>query len=655
MAWSLYENEKFLEPLKFSNNKTQEDVVKEVLDLIKEGERIIFIHGICGTGKSAIALNIARNLGKTSIVVPIKNLQEQYKKDYENNKYILKKSNFEKFPQLKNLEDKKEKLKIRVITGRKNHKCKFLEDNKNAVPKVVKEVNAKLHDIFEGKRKEKSTKEDLSADNKDIPCKIEIKEKNWKKIQKFLEKNKKIKTRDFLDIKDVKRISVAGACPYWCPLLPDKYELKHFDDFTKREYTGLNNTKFIFYSKKSCCDFYNQFNSYIDANVMVFNSSKYFLESALNRKPDTNVEIIDECDEFLDSFSNQRTINIDRLQNSLRYLFGFKQEDMKKIRDVEKISGQIKKDERINDAFESGAIIPIKETEVYNLLKIFLESPNFLDEIDEENYLFEIEETAKIFEEFFDESYLSVSKKNDNLIVGIVTTNLAKRFQEMVKKNKILVFMSGTLHSDIVLKGVFGLDNYKIVEAETEHQGRIEVHKTGMEMDCKYANFSSGKFSRGDYLKVLNKCIEVAKKPALIHVNAFLDLPSEKEIEKFDLHNLMSREKLKEIQNKDKIGSLVERFKRGQSEVLFTTRCGRGIDFPGKQCNSIIFTKYPNPNVQGAFWRILNKTKPEHYWDFYKDKAKRELWQKVYRGLRFKEDHVYLLSPDSRVLEVFEN
>jgi len=43
MTWSLYENDKFLEPLKFSNGKTQEDIVKEVLDAIEEGQNIILI------------------------------------------------------------------------------------------------------------------------------------------------------------------------------------------------------------------------------------------------------------------------------------------------------------------------------------------------------------------------------------------------------------------------------------------------------------------------------------------------------------------------------------------------------------------------------------------------------------------------------------
>jgi hypothetical protein len=48
--WSLYNKKGFLEPLIFSNKKTQEDVVNEVLDEIKKGNKIIFIRGACGTG-----------------------------------------------------------------------------------------------------------------------------------------------------------------------------------------------------------------------------------------------------------------------------------------------------------------------------------------------------------------------------------------------------------------------------------------------------------------------------------------------------------------------------------------------------------------------------------------------------------------------------
>jgi Rad3-related DNA helicase len=68
-----------------------------------------------------------------------------------------------------------------------------------------------------------------------------------------------------------------------------------------------------------------------------------------------------------------------------------------------------------------------------------------------------------------------------------------------------------------------------------------------------------------------------------------------------------------------------------------------------------LFTKYPNPNPQNTFWKILKKTHPQYFWDFYKDKARREFLQRLYRALRSQEDHVFVLSPDSRVLEAVKD
>jgi Rad3-related DNA helicase len=131
-------------------------------------------------------------------------------------------------------------------------------------------------------------------------------------------------------------------------------------------------------------------------------------------------------------------------------------------------------------------------------------------------------------------------------------------------------------------------------------------------------------------------------------------LPSEGEVQLFKLKNVISREDLKDMQERDKENENVNRFKKKQIDILFSTKCTRGVDFPGDECNSIIFTKYPNPDVKSPFWNILKKTNPTYYWDFYKDKARRELFQRVYRGIRFKGDHVYVLSPDERVLNSFE-
>ena len=158
--WSLFEKEgekiKELKPLKFSNNKTQEDIVNEVIKAIKEGHKVIFIKGVCGTGKSAIALNIAKELGKTSIVVPVKNLQKQYEQDYTQDKFLMG--------------DNKEKLKISVITGRQNFKCPFLENYNIKINK--KEQDSKL-DIFstsDGLTDQlKKLKKDKSCDNPLLP------------------------------------------------------------------------------------------------------------------------------------------------------------------------------------------------------------------------------------------------------------------------------------------------------------------------------------------------------------------------------------------------------------------------------------------------------------------------------------------------------
>ncbi len=635
MKWSLTEGDNELRPLCFSNNKTQEDVVNEILSKIKEGEKIIFVHGVCGTGKSAIALNLAKEVGKTSIVVPIKNLQAQYKQDYEERKIVKKKTG--------------EKLKINIITGRKNHKCKFLEENNEAIPRFKFEKNSRLNDIFAGKRAEanKMLSKDKSADNPELPCKIEIKEKNWNKVKEYLKQNNRINPNDFSKISDVKRMSVAPVCPYWSPVLPSKYEVKIAEK--TREYEGLEDNFFIQHLRKPGCPYYEQFNSYIDSDVIVFNSLKYKLETLLNRKPKTELEIIDECDEFLDNLSNQKALNIDRLQNSLINHLG-KKENQKYVDELFEIIRHIR--ERGDFKKNIGEIIELKRTAAYDILRIFMKN-NWIEEVDEDSYLFEVYEIAKEFEGFLNESYCIISDEK-NLIFNIVTINLEKRFEEYIKKNKALVLMSGTIHDKEVLRDVFGIKEFQVVEAETVNQGEVRIKRTGLEKDCKYSNFSNGNHSREDYLLAMEKSIENASRPTLVHVNAYLDLPSEREKSELGLNFLASRDELREDQFNDKTGEIVKEFKEGKKEILFSTRDSRGVDFPGEQCRSIIFTKYPNPNVKDPFWKILMRTNPGHYWKFYKDKARRELVQKVYRGVRSREDYVELWSPDSRVLEVAE-
>ena len=158
--------------------------------------------------------------------------------------------------------------------------------------------------------------------------------------------------------------------------------------------------------------------------------------------------------------------------------------------------------------------------------------------------------------------------------------------------------------------------------------------------------------SRERYLKALSKSIELAKRPTLVHVNAFSDLPTEEECLEYNINYIKTRQELKDEQNNFKCGELVQNFKNRQVAILYSTKCTRGVDFPGEICNSIVFTKYPYPNIGSLFWRVLKKSKLKYFDLFYKDKSQREFLQRIYRGLRSEEDHIYLLSPDLRIFGV---
>ncbi|MDO8563573.1 MAG: helicase C-terminal domain-containing protein [Nanoarchaeota archaeon] len=606
--WSLYQGDKRLAPLKFTNGKTQEDVVRETVQLIKSGKKIVFIHGACGTGKSAIALNIARELGKASIVVPVKGLQRQYEEDYVHKKHVLKKNG--------------KKMKIAMITGRDNHDSIIMPGKSCADP--------------------------------NLPDTIKFTDKNSYLLRDYYKNNPIINSKDMPEIRDLKRISIAPANPYWSPIVSSNYDLP-LKDAKKRKYLGLSGKEFTFYQRKQGCSYYDQYIAYLEADVIIFNSAKYKIEVALDRKPETEVDIIDEADEFLDNFSSQEEINLTRLYNSLKTI---RSESESVGKTVDKINELIELEEKNKKAIgiDENKIFEARETYIMKIITLLNGDKELQSEIeiDEMNYANKVLEIAEEFKEILSDTYVLFSKKEDNLIASIVTTQLSGRFKDIVNKNKALVLMSGTLHGKDVLKSIFGLDDFAFVDAETSFQGQLDIFRTGKEFDCKYESFSSGRHSKKDYFKALNECLKKAEKPVLIHVNSYDDLPNSIDKQEYQLDELISKEKLYELQNEDKTGRLISLFKQGMNDRLFSTRCSRGVDFPGEQCKSIVFTKYPNPNVQGVFWKVFQKTHSAHYWTFYRDKAKREFLQRIYRGLRTKDDHVFILSPDLRVLNAVQ-
>jgi Rad3-related DNA helicase len=609
-----YTGEK-LEPLKFSNGKTQEDVVNEVMDAIDSGHKIIFIKGVCGSGKSAMALNIAKNFKKSSIIVPIKSLQEQYEIDYTKKMFITK--------------DDGTPLKISVIKGRNNFSCTFGGDR---------------------------------ADDPTIPCTIEIRDKNTEALLEYIEKNPGSDREDFSSATDVKRMNVAPACPYWAPIMPSEINPKGLGEFTKKKYDAIAGVEYAIFKRKKGCPFYDQYDAYADSDVLIFNSMKYLIEIEIGRKPKTDIEIIDECDEFLDNFANEKKININRLQQAMVKLTPFEQKDRTALKEIlNDVNSFLFNQEKIE-------IQKLASSKLYSLLEKILKAPNLASD-EELNYYNTVVDIARSFEKLLDETYIATDTYSANgtkfvsgqqglfvnkddyeepVIINLVSINLASKLHKLIDVNKVLVMMSGTLHSEEVLRDIFGLEKFITIEAETQNPGEIKKQRTGLERNCSYANFQNETITRKMYLKIMDLCLANAKTPTLVHVNAFKDLPTEEENNEFKFDNLITQERLRELQ---KFGnSAVDEFTNKESDVLFTTKCSRGIDFAGDKCNSIIVTRFPYPNVQGLFWKILKQEQPDKFMEFYLDKARRDLVQKIARGVRFNGDSVDLWSPDVRVL-----
>ena len=104
--------------------------------------------------------------------------------------------------------------------------------------------------------------------------------------------------------------SILSLKEYWLSL----------NDAKKIRYRGVGGKEYVFYHRKSGCSYYDQYLSYRDADVVIFNSMKYKIELAIGRKPETDVEIIDEGDEFLDKLAEQEEINLNRLEVSLKMI-----------------------------------------------------------------------------------------------------------------------------------------------------------------------------------------------------------------------------------------------------------------------------------------------------------------------------------------------
>src|SRR5690606_39503939 len=73
------------------------------------------------------------------------------------------------------------------------------------------------------------------------------------------------------------------------------------------------------------------------------------------------------------------------------------------------------------------------------------------------------------------------------------------------------------------------------------------------------------RFSRDWSSDVCSSDLE-AEKPLLVHVNSYKDLPTELEVERYQLTGMMTQEKLQQLQDSDSEGKMIKEFKKRSEE-----------------------------------------------------------------------------------------
>ncbi|MEM3402503.1 MAG: helicase C-terminal domain-containing protein [Candidatus Hadarchaeales archaeon] len=111
ISLNLYQEEKPLQPRRYSSGKTQVDLIEEILEGFESND-VILLKAMVGSGKSVVGIRTILELGRGIVTVPTKVLSEQYSRSYEREKYFLKEDG--------------SKAKISVLKGRENFLCSFM-------------------------------------------------------------------------------------------------------------------------------------------------------------------------------------------------------------------------------------------------------------------------------------------------------------------------------------------------------------------------------------------------------------------------------------------------------------------------------------------------------------------------------------------------
>ncbi|MEM2925797.1 MAG: helicase C-terminal domain-containing protein [Methanocellales archaeon] len=512
-----------LPPLVFSNGKTQQSIIEEIIQAFKSND-IVFLKALVGSGKSVIATTICKLMGRGIIVVPVKKLQEQYENDYSAKRYIDLGSG---------------RARIKQIKGRGNFKCPS----------------------YGG-----------SASRRDLPC--------TRKLSKELEET---------------RWNVASTCPMWNPIYPTP------QGGIPLEYQSISGTKY-YLKRGSGCEYCDQFESYVNADIIVMNSAKWTVETHLGRKPSVAIECIDESDLFLDQLTLDTSIG-ETIARKLGKIGLNIQEELSLV-----LKGKL-------DPKEFLAWL-IKELDYF-----------------EDEYASELHSKLSLISQYKEVLETRVEGKSVRYFVPYPDLVLKHLLSRSAPK---LLFMSATTQAPMVLKEIYNIEPV-FVEGEIKFPGTILHRKTGKEQLINYQKWKSQRV-REAFWNCLEEILDSASRPILVNVHAYEYLPEQSR------GLIPSRDEVREFQDRE-----IDYFTSGTKDIIFTTKLDRGIDLPDEKCRAIVLLKYPYPKLTDPVLQAMAKRLGNVAFNrYYEDVAAREFIQSIGRAVRSKNDFEEFWSPDLR-------
>lgn len=735
--WALYanlpraSNSILLDPLTWqggdqvSNLRTMLTFFKKFY--IPDKTKMMIYKSCPGSGKSATLLHVIRGMGRGIIVTPFKALQRQYYDDYfKGNKFVMKKDGT--------------RLKVAVILGRGNFPCRWLAEQYDYQQKLIEEskkpenvgVYFHIDDFILN-----LYRQDPSAANRKLPCTRPLKltrsgrrEPRWligsqcpywiptptskttidKWQEKVVDERKNLEEEFYntekahnadegLNIPDIeKNIPSITKTTTQLDTIKDRVKcstIKYYDSVAWGE-VGVFIRDDVDKDGNKCpsvCPYYEQFYSYIDADVIVMNSAKWHLETMIGRKPLTDLEVFDEGDYWLDNLSAEIEFpryaidkivptdnKVKRLKSRALELF-----DMS-IKDIKSKIGQKRKtgdgDINIIDAKYYKELFAAMTNTLAELIKS-LEDDERL-----EGKIVDMLTTLK----YIDKASISFREgnKEENKIIKILIPYPDNVLKDLFRRSsQNIIITSGTMHKNSVLSSLFGInaDNYivEILEGRKKHPGRlycIKAPKGHQYVPIKVTHNSwknSPQFVE-HYNKILNYILDnlkihVDKRTASSGKAKILVLTSAKkyakgirnrpdvytDFAKDDEEDNMSikidttlgdyvDKTLEDIRSikKDDI-NLDGNVLRTDKQIILSTRMIRGVDLRDNLCRGIVVLKWPIPDTNAEYNQALKQRfGNDIFWSIMHDKAERETIQYVSRGLRYDLDWCLFSSPDDK-------